>query len=143
MSSTRRVMKGPVGAHYPPNADVSTETAKRSRQLHRLTVWPSGRSVRVTCPKTNAFQVADLRRDGVSVAKIAEQFNRAPSTIYRELKRNASSSGVYRPHEAHRQAVGRRARHHRRRIDTHPEQFDVISELLMQRWSPEQISRHL
>ena len=89
------------------------------------------------------IQIADLRREGVNVAKIAEQLKRSRSTIYRELKRNATSSGAYRPHEAHRQAVARRARHHRRRIDVHPELVEAISELLAQRWSPEQISRHL
>ncbi|WP_367652204.1 helix-turn-helix domain-containing protein [Rhodococcus pyridinivorans] len=42
------------------------------------------------------IQSADLCRDGVSAAKTAKQWNRAPSTIYRELKRNASTSGMYR-----------------------------------------------
>jgi IS30 family transposase len=122
------------------------------------TIYHDGKAVKTVAPldrlavreisprylsEDERIQIADLHRDGVSVTKIAEQLNRAPSTIYRELKRNASSSGAYRPHEAHKQAVDRRARHHRRRIDAHPELFDAIAELLTQRWSPEQISRHL
>ncbi|WP_239537439.1 helix-turn-helix domain-containing protein [Rhodococcus coprophilus] len=44
------------------------------------------------------IQIAELRRDGVSVATIAEQVNRARSTICRELKRNVGSSCAVRPH---------------------------------------------
>lgn len=48
------------------------------------------------------IQVADLRRERLSIRQIATQLNRSPSTILRELRRNASASGTYRPHEAHR-----------------------------------------
>jgi IS30 family transposase len=40
-------------------------------------------------------------------------------------------------------ATARRARHHRRRIETNLELRELIDELLTQRWSPQQISRHL
>jgi IS30 family transposase len=49
----------------------------------------------------------------------------------------------YRPFEAHRRATARRARHHPRRIEARPELGQVVSELLAQRWSPQQISRQL
>jgi hypothetical protein len=49
---------------------------------------------------------------------------------------------VYRPFEAHRQATARRPRHHPRRIDTSAELGQLVAELLAQRWSPQQISRH-
>lgn len=48
-----------------------------------------------------------------------------------------------RPATTHRRATARRARHHRRRVDTNGHLGEVISELLGQRWSPQQISRHL
>jgi transposase, IS30 family len=88
------------------------------------------------------IEIADLRHAGLSVRRIAERLGRAPSTISRELRRNATSSG-YRPFEAHRRATARRARCHRRRVETKEELRQLVTELLAQRWSPEQISRQL
>jgi transposase, IS30 family len=89
------------------------------------------------------IEIADLRRAGLSIRGIADRLGRAPSTIPRELRRNAHSCGDYRPFEAHRQATARRARRHRRRLDTNPELRVLVAELLAQRWSPQQVSRHL
>jgi len=88
------------------------------------------------------FEIADLRRDGLSVREVARRLGRAPSTVSRELRRNASRGG-YRPFEAHRQATLRRGREHRRRLETNPVLRGLVGELLGQRWSPQQISRHL
>jgi transposase, IS30 family len=88
-------------------------------------------------------QIADLHHAGLSRREIGRRLGRAPSTISRELRRNATTKKGYRPFEAHRQATARRARHHRRRVDTNVELRRVIGELLAQRWSPQQISRHL
>lgn len=89
------------------------------------------------------FEIADLHRSGVSMREIARRLGRAPSTISRELRRNASGAKGYRPFEAHRLATTRRARHHRRRVDVNVKLQRVISEFLSQRWSPQQISRQL
>jgi transposase, IS30 family len=89
------------------------------------------------------IEIADLRHVGLTIRKIADQLGRAPSTISRELRRNASGSGAYRPFEAHRRATARRARNHRRRIEANGELRQLVAELLAQRWSPQQISRHL
>lgn len=89
------------------------------------------------------FQIADLHRTGVSIRQIAATLGRAPSTISRELRRNATTGGRYGPFEAHRRAVARRARPHRRRLDTNTELRSLVGELLGQRWSPSQIARHL
>jgi IS30 family transposase len=59
------------------------------------------------------------------------------------MRRNSRRDGQYRPIEAHRWAVTRRARRHRRRIETDPHLCSLIAELLSQRWSPPQIARHL
>jgi transposase, IS30 family len=88
------------------------------------------------------IEIADLRHAGLSIRQIAGQLGRAPSTVSRELRRNAAD-GSYRPFEAHRRATTRRGRHHRRRIQTSPGLAQTVSELLAQRWSPQQISRHL
>ena len=88
------------------------------------------------------IEIADLRQAGWSIRQIAYRLGRAPSTISRELRRNAAGGRGYRPFEAHRRATARRARSHRRRIETKGELGQLVAELLAQRWSP-QISRHL
>ena len=52
-------------------------------------------------------------------------------------------AGGYRPFEAHRRATARRARRHRRRIETNGELRQLVAGFLVRRWSPEQISRQL
>jgi transposase, IS30 family len=89
------------------------------------------------------IEIADLRHAGLSIRQIAHRLGRAPSTVSRELRRNATRSRGYRPFDAHRRATARRARDHRRRIETNGELRQVVAELLDQRWSPQQISRHL
>jgi IS30 family transposase len=49
------------------------------------------------------IQIADLRSAGVSIRQIADRPGRAPSTISRELCRNATTAG-YRPGPAARAA---------------------------------------
>jgi IS30 family transposase len=87
-------------------------------------------------------EIADLHHAGLSIRAIAAKIGRAPSTVSRELRRNATTGrrGGYRPFDAHRRACARRARVRRLRIDTNAELGRVVSELLEQRWSPEQIS---
>jgi IS30 family transposase len=89
------------------------------------------------------IEIADLRRSGLSVRAIAGRLKRAPSTISRELRRNSVAGHGYRPFDAHRRATVRRARRHRRRVDINRELGGVVAELLLRRWSPQQISRHL
>lgn len=89
------------------------------------------------------IKIADLRRSGLSMRAIADELGRAPSTISRELRRNAAADSGYQPFEAHRRATARRARHHRRRLDTNDDLSAIVTELLGMRWSPQQINRHL
>jgi transposase, IS30 family len=89
------------------------------------------------------IEIGDLRRAGLSMRAIADKLGRAPSTISRELRRNAPAGRGYQPFDAHRRATVRRARHHRRRVDTNDQLGVLIAELLDRRWSPQQISRHL
>ncbi len=96
------------------------------------------------------IQIAELRLVGISIRGIALQLGRSPSTISRELRRDIARvstgqrrRGDYRPFEAHRHATALRARHHRRRLESNVELRRLVGELLAQRWSPQQISRHL
>jgi IS30 family transposase len=89
------------------------------------------------------IEIADLRQSGLSVRAIAVQLQRAPSTISRELRRNSVAGHGYRPFDAHRRSAVRRARHRRRRVETNDQLGGMVAELLLRRWSPQQISRHL
>lgn len=88
------------------------------------------------------IEIADLHRAGLGVRAIAARIGRSPSTISRELRRNGRKDGGYRPFDAHRKAVARRARDHKCRLETNVELRGLVAELLGQRWSPSQIARH-
>jgi IS30 family transposase len=99
-------------------------------------------SARYLC-QDERIEIADLRRTGLSVRQIAAKIGRAPSTVSRELRRNGRCDGTYRPFEAHRWAVIRRTRRHRRRIEMNAQLCTLVADLLAQRWSPPQIARYL
>jgi transposase, IS30 family len=92
-------------------------------------------------------RIADLRQRGISIRQVASELGRSPSTVSRELRRpvtvTAGDPAGYQPFEAHRHAVRTRARPRRRRADANPLLHTLIAELLNQRWSPQQIARHL
>ncbi len=114
--------------HYPPVVTTKRTTPISARFLSE--------DERVT--------LADLRRTGATVRAIAAELGgRSPSTVSRELRRNADPAGRYRPLAAHRCAAQRRARHRARRVDRDASLRTRLPQLLALRWSPEQISRAL
>ena len=86
-------------------------------------------------------EIARLRAEGVSIRQIAAALDRSPSTVGRELKRNGSGTGGYRPVYAQEQAGARRWRGSRLERD------EGLRELVMcclkQGWSPEEVSGRL
>ncbi|WP_442916534.1 IS30 family transposase [Lentzea sp. DG1S-22] len=88
--------------------------------------------------------IADLLRAGRGVRSIAAELGRPPSTVSREIKRNAHpGSGDYRPHAAQDRADRRRPRPKTRKITACPELRERVQGMLDDRFSPEQISRRL
>jgi IS30 family transposase len=88
--------------------------------------------------------IADLRRAGVSLRRIAAELGRDCSTISRELRRNAHPvSGDYRPHAAQARAQARRPRPKTGKIAANPALRQAIQDGLDLRWSPEQIVARL
>lgn len=84
-----------------------------------------------------------LKARGVSIPRIAKELDRAPSTLYRELKRNIRpTTGYYQAYIADSYATARRRRS-RRGSRFSKECWDLVVKLLAQEWSPEQISRYL
>jgi IS30 family transposase len=88
--------------------------------------------------------IADRLREDAGIREIAAELGRAPSTVSREVRRNAHpESGAYRPHAAQRRAEGRRPRPKPSKIGTCPQLRDYIAARLGRKWSPEQICHAL
>jgi transposase, IS30 family len=89
------------------------------------------------------YMLAALRMQGLRASQIAEQLGCHRSTIGRELRRNSSASdGHYRPSKAQEMTNGRRSRS-RRNQQFSLQDLHKVDELLVERWSPEQISGRL
>ncbi len=86
--------------------------------------------------------IAELRRAGKSIREIASALDRAPSSISRELKRNAGSQlAGYRPAFAHQQTQARRWSGSR--LDRDPALRNIVLEHLQNGWSPAAICGRL
>ena len=83
-------------------------------------------------------QVTQLHSAGCSIRQIASTLDRAPSTIAREIKRNSSQNGQYRPAYADQQSRARRWSGSKLDRDS------VLREIVLLRlacgWSPEQVA---
>jgi IS30 family transposase len=87
--------------------------------------------------------IRDLLASGASIRAIARALGRSPSTICRELGRNADPRLGYLPHSAHRKAATRRARPKTAKLTVASDLLDYVKDKLLIRWSPEQISHTL
>lgn len=91
------------------------------------------------------YTVGVLKRQGMSGRSIARVLGRSPSTISREIRRNAchATDGAYRPSKAQERTNGRRRRS--RRVRHHDASvYEAVEGLLCEeQWSPEQIARWL
>jgi len=87
--------------------------------------------------------IAQMRAAGLSQARIARRLHCHPSTISRELRRNADSPGLYLPSRAQAKA-DRRRRHSKQpwKLEGTP-LADYVKEGLRRYWSPEQIAGRL
>jgi transposase, IS30 family len=90
------------------------------------------------------YEIARLRESGLSVRKVAACLGRSPSTVSRELARNAGRrSGGYQPERAHRLAWERQRRPKPSKLSQRPELRAKVQEMLDRRYSPEQASGRL
>ncbi|TCO56807.1 IS30 family transposase [Actinocrispum wychmicini] len=114
---------------------------KASPPIHREPSSPG--PGRYLC-ESERIHIADRRREKATIRQIATELGRSPSTISRELRRNAHpDSGDYRPHAAQARADARRPRPKNSKIATQPELHRAIQDGLDRKWSPEQIVRRL
>ena len=86
-------------------------------------------------------EIARLRANGSSVRQIAAALDRPPSTISRELKRNAGTQVGYRPGYAQQQTQARRWKGSR--LERDESLRAAVIERLASGWSPEQIAGRL
>ena len=86
-------------------------------------------------------EMARLRTEGYSVRQIAANLDRAPSSIARELKRNASRTQGYQPSYAHHQARARRWSGSK--LDRDSALRAAVLGRLRQGWSPQQVAERL
>ena len=85
-----------------------------------------------------------MHRTGSGVRAIARPLGRAPSTISRELRRNADDiGGGYGPNRAQQKAAHRLRRPKPRKIMPGTPLWDEVRAGLDMRWSPEQIAGRL
>jgi transposase, IS30 family len=90
------------------------------------------------------YEIARLRESGLAVRQIARRMGRAPSTICRELARNAGPrGGGYQPERAHRLAWERQRRPKPSKLSGCPALRAEVQAMLDRRYSPEQISGRL
>ncbi len=90
------------------------------------------------------YELARLRECGLSMRQIAARLGRSPSTVSRELARNADPrAGGYQPERAHRLAWERQRRPKRSKLSQHPVLRARVQQMLDRRYSPEQISGRL
>ena len=87
------------------------------------------------------YQIYSLKKAGHSREEIAEQLERSPSTISRELRRNQGLKG-YRPGQAQRLAESRR-REAYKAIKVTDVVYDWIVQLIEQDLSPQQVVDYL
>ncbi len=88
-------------------------------------------------------EIAVGRAAGDSVRVIARRLGRAPSTVSRELGRNADRGGAYRATTAHALAWERACRPKAAKLATNLALAERVQDDLLQRYSPEQIAGRL
>ena len=84
-------------------------------------------------------EIALARAGGESMRSIARRLGRSPSTVSRELSRNADRAGCYRATTAHALAYMRASRPKPSKLATNVELRRKVEEDLRRRYSPEQI----
>ncbi|SDH81482.1 Transposase and inactivated derivatives, IS30 family [Arthrobacter subterraneus] len=93
--------------------------------------------------QTDREQIADLLKSGSSVRAAARVLGRSPSSISREITRNSHPVLGYQPYGAHRASAARRARPKESKLAAAGMLREYVKDKLLNRWSPEQISRLL
>jgi IS30 family transposase len=94
--------------------------------------------------RDDRYEIARLRGQGFSLRQVAARIGRSPSTVSRELARNADPrTGGYVPERAHRLAWERQRRPKPSKLARNPRLRQAVQGMLDRRYSPEQASGRL
>ncbi|MBN2729623.1 MAG: IS30 family transposase, partial [Bacteroidales bacterium] len=85
------------------------------------------------------YIIAALRKEGVKPKDIAAHIGKHKSSIYREINRNTSPDGSYRPSHAAAKARVHRSKS-RKKSQFTATQWALVDEKLRLDWSPEQVA---
>jgi transposase, IS30 family len=88
-------------------------------------------------------EIVLLRASGESIRAVARRLGRSPSTISRELRRNADHHGEYRPSRAHALAWQRAARPKPAKLAVNLALRETVERDLARKYSPAQIAARL
>ena len=115
------------------------------KKIGGVTVHPEPESY---CPRylsrEERHEIARLRDAGLGVRQVAARLGRPPSTVSRELARNAAPRGAgYQPELAHQMARGRQRRPKPSKLSRDPALREAVQGMLERRYSPEQASGRL
>ena len=88
-------------------------------------------------------EIALARARGETIRVIARRLGRAPSTVSRELRRNADRGGGYRATTAHALAYERASRPKPAKLAVNVALRELVQDDLLRRYSPEQIAGRL
>jgi Helix-turn-helix domain len=88
-------------------------------------------------------EIALAHARGEKQCAIAQRLGRSPSTVSRELKRNADRDGGYRATTAHARAFERASRPKPAKLATNRRLRRIVQDDLQRRFSPEQIAGRL
>jgi IS30 family transposase len=133
----------------PPRAAAVAGVSVRYAQLLHRSMGGVYRPPGVTycdryLDREERYELARLREAGLSMRQAAARLGRSPSTVSRELARNADPrAGGYQPERAHRLAWERQRRPRPSRLSQHPALRAEVQQMLDRRYSPEQISGRL
>ncbi|MPY51094.1 IS30 family transposase [Streptomyces acidicola] len=93
--------------------------------------------------QNDRIAIADGLQAKQTVKEIATSIGKSFQTVYREIKRNAKPDGSYHPWWAHNQSLLRRRRPKEEKIRGSEPLRTLVREKLTEKWSPQQIARHL
>jgi transposase, IS30 family len=103
-----------------------------------------GRNVKGRCLSVaEREELALARARGEAMRAIARRLGRSPSTVSRELERNADRDGGYRATAAHARAFERAGRPKPAKLATNLRLRELVQDDLRRRFSPEQIAGRL
>jgi len=127
-------------------AQMSRAMHKKRDTFLRIVGPHGGIAPRVRCRSARALTLAEREeisrglRAHSSMREIARRLERAPSSISREIARNAQQWWRYRAHRAEQRAWDRGVRPKQCHLAKHPRLASLVAQKLRADWSPQQIA---